>query len=96
MNTHSSKTPNKDVVDNDRPRTRPRGRGGVGRPYYIGADHPLPPALPNEVNRPRSTDHVGGKHRASVGISTRDTPEVALFWFNFELQQYAGQADVAW
>ena len=38
----------------------------------------------------------GGQHRATIGTSTRDTPEVALFWFNAELQQYAGVADVAW
>lgn len=38
----------------------------------------------------------GGKHKAPVGDSTRDTPEVALYWFEQERLLYAGLADRAW
>lgn len=40
--------------------------------------------------------NASGQHASLQGTSTRDDEQLALFWFNQELRQYAGQADVAW
>ncbi len=39
---------------------------------------------------------MGGLHRAPQGDSTRDDPQLALFWFETERALYAGTADRAW
>ena len=89
MSIHSSTTPNKDVVDNDRPRTRPRGRGGVGRPYYVRADHPLPPALASEGYRPDEPTTFDPDSASDA------EPQPALLeWFEDERERCAGQRGV--
>ncbi len=38
----------------------------------------------------------GGQHKAPQGVSTRDDPALALYWFEQECLKYAGTADEGW
>jgi hypothetical protein len=86
---------NRDVGGRGRLRNR-RGRSGVcGCPTTYGPPTSLPPST--DLNdRLRPTAHVGGAHRSPQGDSTRDDPQLALYWFEQERLRYARAADRAW
>lgn len=79
-------------MENDRPK-RPIRHAGGQHQAPIG-DSTLHHRNPWDFSVHLAS--MGGQHKAPQGGSTRDDERLALWLFEQERQQYAGQADVAW